>query len=307
MVKSMNHQYIESLIKLGEKNENIVVLDSDSSRSSRTYQFKENFPSRFFNCGISEQNMTGIASGLAYEGKTPFIHSIAPFVVRRSYDQLYQAIAVPNLNIKVVGLYAGLNGPDGLSHQILNDIALMSSLPNFSVVIPGNSYEVEKIMENIIDNGPTYIRLSRAFKRKELDKKYSVKIGKFSELRKGNDVVIIATGLMLDYALDIAESLNQRNIHAGVYSCHSLKPFDEEKLVTLAKNTGKVITLEEHLTDYGLTSTINNILATSLPMKILKIGVENPLSGSGPLEDLFKHNNLLPNQNIKNIERYLNE
>ncbi len=304
MSKSMNHQYIESLIQLGKEDERVVTLDADLSKSSRTCQFKDEFPNRAINCGIAEQNMTGVAGGLAYCGKVPFIHSIAPFVVRRNYDQLYQSVALPNLNVKVVGMYAGLNGQDGSSHQIVNDISMMASLPNFNVLVPSNSHEVKEIMKGILEIGPTYLRLSRSFDRIDVSD-YVVEIGKISEIKPGEDVALITTGIMLPCTIDLSKYLEQKGISTGVYSCHSIKPFDEEKIVMLSKNIGKIVVLEEHLPERGLYSLIINTLARNNPTKILSIGVKYPYSGSGSLEDLFIYNELMPKQNFKKVRDYI--
>ncbi len=304
MNKSMNNQYIESLIELGRKENKVIALDADLSKSSRTCQFSEEFPRRAINCGISEQNMAGVAGGLAYEGKIPFMHSIAPFVVRRNYDQLYQSVALPNLNVKVVGMYAGLNGPDGSSHQILNDLAMMSSLPNFNVLVPSNAYEVQELMKCILDIGPTYLRLSRAFVRREVPE-YPVEIGKFSEIKQGEHVALISTGIMLPCALDISQYLEKKGISTGIYSCHSIKPFDKEKVLELSKQVGKIVILEEHLPIQGLSGLINNVLIEKNPMRTLSIGAKYEHSGSGNLEDLFRHNELMPEQNFKIVEDFI--
>lgn len=304
MSKSMNHQYIESLIQLGKENERIITLDADLSRSSRTHQFKDEFPNRAINCGIAEQNMTSVAGGLAYCGKIPFIHSIAPFVVRRNYDQLYQSVALSNLNVKVVGMYSGLNGEDGSSHQILNDIGMMTSLPNFNVIVPSNAYEVEEIMKGILDLGPTYLRLSRSFDRREIQD-YAVKIGKFSEIKPGNDVSLIATGIMLPCAMDLSKYLEKYGISAGVYSCHSIKPFDKEQLIKLSNDVGKIIVLEEHNPESGLTGLVNNTLSETNPTKTLSISAKYSHSGSGKLKDLFRYNELIAEQNLKRVKDYI--
>ncbi len=304
MSKSMNHQYIESLIQLGKEDERVVTLDADLSKSSRTCQFKDEFPNRSVNCGIAEQNMTGVAGGLAYCGKVPFIHSIAPFVVRRNYDQLYQSVALPNLNVKVVGMYAGLNGEDGSSHQIMNDIGMMSTLPNFKVFVPSNAHEVEEIMKGILDIGPAYLRLSRSFDRRDVGD-YPVEIGKLSEIKSGEDVSLITSGIMLPCTMDISKYLEQEGISTGVYSCHSMKPFDKDKVVELSKDVGKIVVLEEHVPEVGLTGLVNNTLAENNPIKTLSISAKHLHSGSGKLEDLFKYNELMAEQNLKRVRDYI--
>lgn len=284
--------YGKALIELGEKYKEVVVLDSDVSASTRTYLFKEKYPSRFFNFGVAEANMIGFAAGLALCGKIPFASSFAIFAAGRAYEQIRVAVAWPNLNVKIIVTHAGISvGEDGASHQSIEDIALMRILPNMKVVVPADIVEAEKaILEAVNIPGPVFIRLGRPkvpviYKK---DKPFS--FGKADVLMEGEDVVIIACGIMVSESLKAAETLKKEGISATVLNVSTIKPIDKTSILHYANNTRAVIVAEEHSIYGGLGSAVAELLAeNSYPVVMKRIGIEDKFGVSGEYLELLDY------------------
>ena len=281
-----------ALTKLGE-DKRIVVLDADLSESTRSKKFKDLYPDRFFNIGISEQDMIGTAAGLAISGKIPFACTFAVFATGRVYDQIRVSVAYSNANVKIIGTHAGLlTGEDGASHQALEDIALMRALPNMTVIQPADALEAEKAVEAIIKHeGPVYLRLGRA-KLPTVTESSEFEIGKGTILKEGSDVTIIASGIMVHKALEAAELLEQENIKAKVINIHTLKPIDKELIINSAKQTKAIITVEDHSVIGGLGSAVAEVLSENHPTKLKRIGMQDKFGESGSSDELYKKYNM---------------
>lgn len=241
--------YGKALVKLSNINENVVVLDADLSKSTKTADFKAVAPERFINMGIAEANMMGVAAGLSTCGKVPYVSTFAMFAAGRAFEQIRNSICYPNLNVKVCATHAGLTvGEDGATHQSVEDISLMRSIPNMTVINPADAVETEAAILAIADyKGPCYVRLGRlAVNTINDEKNYKFEIGKGVTLEDGNDVTIVATGMMVDLALQAKNDLSKEGISARVINIHTIKPIDKELLVKAAKETGAIVTAEEH-------------------------------------------------------------
>jgi transketolase len=281
--------YGQTLVELGKLNKNIVVLDADLSSSTRTALFAKAFPERFFNFGVAEQNMIAAAAGLASCGKIVFASSFAMFATGRTWDQIRNSVAYNNFNVKIVASHAGITvGPDGASHQALEDIALMRVLPTMRIVVPCDGPQTkEAIIAAVNTPGPFYIRLGRA-KVATLDAKGQFQLGKAQILTEGSDAAIIACGNMVPEALAAAESLRAQGIKARVINMHTIKPLDEAAIIEAGKATKGIVTCEEHSVIGGLGSGVTQVLSEKLPAKVLCIGVKNRFGQSGEPADLLK-------------------
>jgi len=246
--------YGEALAELGETNKDVVVLDADLSGSTKTAIFAKKFPERFFNMGIAEQNMMGTAAGLAASGKIPFASTFAIFATGRAWEQVRQSIAYPKLNVKIVATHAGITvGEDGASHQSVEDIAVMRVIPNMTVIVPADGVETKKVINEIVRyRGPVYVRLSRGKSPVVLDDSYSFEIGKGVVLKDGTDVSLIACGVMVYKALQAADILGKEGVSARVINISSIKPIDVDLIIRAARETGCVVTAEEHSIVGGL-------------------------------------------------------
>ncbi len=282
--------YGNTLAKLGETNKNIVVLDADLSKSTNTATFCKKTPERHFNCGIAEQNMLGIAAGLAASGKIPFASTFAVFGAGRAFEIIRNSICYPKLNVKIAVTHAGLTvGEDGATHQSIEDVAIMRSLPNLVVLCPADGVETEKMINEAARyNGPVYIRLGRPNLPIILDENYEFKIGKSVELRQGNDVTLIAMGIMVAEALKAAEELEKEGISARVINMSSIKPIDEEAIVKAAKETGAIVTAEEHSVIGGLGSAVADVLVNGTFAPLEKVGVQDTFGESGKPNELLE-------------------
>ncbi len=284
--------YGETLVELGRKRDNIVVLGADLAGSCRLKKFGEEFPERMFNVGIAEQNMTGIAAGLALSGKTVFSSTFAVFATGRAYDQIRQSIAYPELDVKIVATHAGITvGGDGASHQMLEDIALMRVLPNVKVVAPADYNESRKATFAIAEEeGPFYMRMGRSSVPIITEKNDPFELGKATVLREGEDVTLIGTGIMVSECLKAAEMLNkQHDVDAKVLNMSTIKPLDDESIVRSARDTGGIVTAEEHVVSQGMGSGISQVLAESnyhVPMK--RVGIPNVFGESGESDELME-------------------
>ena len=272
------------------KNPNVVVLEADLGNATKSNAFKEVAPERYFNMGISEQDLIGTAAGFAAAGKIPLASSFAVFATGRAFEQVRNSVCYPKLNVKICATHAGLTvGADGGSHQAIEDISLMRTLPNMTVINPADAKEAEAAVLAAIDyQGPVYIRLGRAETKDIHDDSYHFEWGKAEVLRQGSDVTIFATGIMTAKALDAAETLAKQGVQAEVINVHTIKPLDEETVIASAKKTGKVVTAEEHSIIGGLGSAVAEVLARQCPTKQAFVGVQDSFGESGSPDDLLE-------------------
>lgn len=272
------------------KNPNVVVLEADLGNATKSNAFKEVAPERYFNMGISEQDLIGTAAGFAAAGKIPLASTFAVFATGRAFEQVRNSVCYPKLNVKICATHAGLTvGADGGSHQAVEDISLMRTLPNMTVINPADAKEAEAAVLAAIDyQGPVYIRLGRAETKDIHDDSYHFEWGKAEVLRQGSDVTIFATGIMTAKALDAAETLAKQGVQAEVINVHTIKPLDEETVIASAKKTGKVVTAEEHSIIGGLGSAVAEVLARQCPTKQAFVGVQDSFGESGSPNDLLE-------------------
>jgi transketolase len=290
----------QTLIEVGRQNKDIVVLDADVSPSTMTNLFAREFPQRFFNCGLQEQNMIGISAGLAASGKIVFASSFAVFVVCRGFDQLRLCISQPNLNVKIVATHGGITvGEDGTSHQAIEDLALCCALPSFTVVVPADAIEAaEAVRVAATLYGPFYIRLSRPKTPIVYPEGYHLVLGKAVTMRQGKDVTIIATGIMVAQALEAADNLARQDIDCRVVNMHTLKPLDEAAIAKAASETGAIVVAEEHLAQGGLGSRVAQTVARQKPVPMEFVNLGDRYGVSGKAEELLQRYGLTP----RNIE-----
>ena len=282
--------YGEALAELGAVNENIVVLEADLSKSTKTSDFKKVYPERHFNMGIAEQNMLGVAAGFAAAGKIPFASSFAVFATGRAYDQIRNSIAYPNLNVKIAATHAGLTvGEDGGSHQMLEDIALMRALPNMTVIVPADGIETKQAVKAAAEyEGPVYIRMGRPKVPVLFDENYTFEIGKGVVLKEGTDVTLVGTGIMVSKAVEAAELLAAEGISAAVVNISTIKPLDAELIVAQAQKTGAIVTCEEHNIYGGLGSAVAEVLVENCPVPMARVGVADKFGESGLPDELLE-------------------
>jgi len=287
-MRNLRDAYSSALIELGYKNENIVVLDADLALSTKTKRFGTVFPDRFFDMGISEANMMGVAAGLATCNKIVFASTFAVFATGRCYDQIRQSIAYPCLNVKIVATHAGISvGGDGASHQMLEDIALMRVLPNMRVLAPADATEMEDVIPVIASlQGPFYVRIGRADAPIIFERHRKFRIGKAYVLRKGSDVTIIATGTMTAEALKAYDLLKKNGIEARIIHMPTIKPIDKNAVRKAAKETGAIITAEEHTIIGGLGDAVS--MAMDEPVPMIRIGVSDVFGESGGARELME-------------------
>jgi transketolase len=283
--------YGNALAELGKEHENLVVLDADLAAATKTGVFKKAYPERFIDCGIAEANMTGVAAGLSTCGKVPFISSFAMFVAGRAFEQVRNSIGYPHLNVKIGATHAGITvGEDGATHQCNEDIALMRTIPGMVIINPADDVEARAAVKAAYEyEGPVYLRFGRlALPIIHNESSYKFEIGKGEILRDGKDVTIVATGAMVSNSLEAAEKLAADGIEAKVINIHTIKPLDEELVVAAAKETGKVVTVEEHSVIGGLGSAVCDALAMKNPTPVMKIGINDTFGESGPAVELLK-------------------
>lgn len=287
---STRETYGKTLVELGRQNRDIVVLDADLSPSTMTSFFAREFPERFFNCGLQEQNMIAIAAGLAASGKTVFASTFAVFVICRCFDQLRLCISQPNLNVKIVATHGGITvGEDGISHQAIEDLALCCALPSFTVVVPADAIEAAEATRVASNNrGPFYIRLSRPKTPIVYHKNYHFTLGKAVTMRQGTDATIMATGIMVAKALEAADVLARQDIDCRVINMHTLKPLDEAAIVKAASETGAIVIAEEHLAQGGLGSRVAQTVAREKPVPMEFVNLGDRYASSGKAEELLQ-------------------
>lgn len=283
--------YGNALAELGAEHKDVVVLDADLAAATKTGVFKKAFPERFIDCGIAESNMMGVAAGLATTGLVPFASSFAMFAAGRAFEQVRNSIGYPHLSVKIGATHAGISvGEDGATHQCNEDIALMRTIPGMVVISPADDVEAKAAVKAAYEHqGPVYLRFGRLAVPVINDRPdYKFELGKGVVLREGKDLTIIATGLPVSNCLEAAEMLAADGIDAKVINIHTIKPLDEELVVAAAKETGKVVTVEEHSVIGGLGSAVCDVLAEKAPTKVLKIGINDTFGESGPAVELIK-------------------
>jgi len=287
--KATRDAYGETLLELGKKRSDIVVLDSDLSGSTKTNKFAKAFPERFFNLGVSEQDMVGTAAGLALTGKIPFASTFAVFETGRAFDQIRLVVCYSNTNVKLVATHGGITvGEDGASHQALEDIALMRALPNITVIVPADATETSSVINEITDYvGPVYVRLGRPKVPYVMPDNYKFKIGNAYVFRIGRDVNIIAAGIMVDIAQKAADILTNQGIDTGVINMSTIKPIDEKSLLRAAKASKLIITAEEHSVIGGLGGAVCEFLSENYPILVRRIGINDVFGCSGSPEELL--------------------
>ena len=289
--KATRDGYGAALVELAERCPNLVVLDADLAAATKTGSFKKAYPDRFFDCGIAEGNMMGIAAGLAAAGKTVFASSFAMFAAGRAFEQVRNSIGYPHLNVKIGATHAGISvGEDGATHQCCEDIALMRSIPGMTIINPADAVEARQAVFAAAEwDGPVYLRFGRlAVPVIFDDATYHFEIGKSVQLTEGNDVTIIATGLMVNEALIAAEQLKNEGIAARVINMTTIKPLDREAVVRAARETGAIVTAEEHSIIGGLGSAVSEVVCEECPVPVLRVGVMDTFGKSGPAVELLK-------------------
>lgn len=283
--------YGNALVMLGEKHENLVVLDADLAAATKTGIFKKAFPEKHIDCGIAEANMMGIAAGLAATGMVPFASSFAMFAAGRAFEQVRNSIGYPHLNVKIGATHAGISvGEDGATHQCNEDIALMRTIPGMTIINPSDDIEAKAAVAAAYEmEGPVYLRFGRlAVPVINDNPEYKFEIGKGITLKEGADLTIIATGLCVSACLEVAEKLENDGISTRVINIHTIKPLDEELIEKAARETGRIVTVEEHSVIGGLGSAVCDCLSAKAPVPILKIGIEDVFGESGPAAELLK-------------------
>ncbi|GAA0733887.1 transketolase family protein [Clostridium oceanicum] len=283
--------YGKTLAKLASENKNVVVLDADLSKSTKTAEFKKVCPERFINMGIAEGNMMGVAAGLSTCDKIPFASTFAVFATGRAFEQIRNSICYPNLNVKVCATHAGITvGEDGGSHQSVEDISLMRSLPNMTVISPSDAVETEKVIEAVAKyDGPCYVRLGRAAVPVINDNEdYKFEIGKGVELKEGSDITVMATGIMVSTCMEACEELEKEGIKARLVNIHTIKPIDKCIIEKAAKETGCIVTVEEHSIIGGLGSAVCEVASETCPVPVVRVGIKDVFGQSGKPAELLE-------------------
>ena len=281
--------YGKALVELGGRNEKMVVLDADLAAATRTSKFKAAYPDRFVDCGIAEENMIGVAAGLATAGSTVFCSSFAMFAAGRAFEQVRNTLGYPHLNVNIGATHAGISvGEDGASHQCCEDIALMRTIPGMTIINPADDIEARlAVLAAPEIDGPVYMRFGRLAVPRVFDETYKFEVGKGSYLRQGTDVTIVATGLLVERALQAADILSDEGVSAAVINMATIKPLDKEILLDAAKKTGAIVTAEEHNVIGGLGGAVAECLSETYPVPVLRVGVEDRFGKSGPALELL--------------------
>ena len=282
--------YGEALVSLGKENDQVVVLDADLSGATKTNLFAKEFPKRFFNVGIAEQNLMATAAGLSTFGKIPYASTFAVFAAGRAYDQIRTSICYPNLNVKICATHAGITvGEDGATHQMLEDLSLMRTLPNMTVLSTSDDTQTRWAVKEIAKiQGPVYLRLCRLATPVIYDEGEKFEIGKAVQIGEGTDGTVIATGVTVAEAIQAKEELAKEGIQIRVLDMHTIKPIDREAIVKVAKETKKIVTVEDHNIIGGLGSAVCEVLAEEYPTKVTRMGIHDCFGKSGPAEALMK-------------------
>ena len=290
-MKATRQSYGEALLELGKKNKNIVVLDADLSSATKTKLFAEEFPDRFFDIGIAESDMIGTAAGFATCGKIPFASTFAVFAAGRAYDQIRNSVCYPNLNVKICATHCGVTvGEDGATHQMLEDISLMRTLPNMTVISTSDDAQTKWAVKEISKiNGPVYLRLARMKTPEIYDEKTKFEIGKAVQIGEGTEATVFATGVTVSEAIKAKEILEEKGINIRVVDVHTIKPIDKEMIIKSAKETKKLISIEDHNVIGGLGSAVSEVLTEEYPTKLIRLGINDTFGKSGKAEELMKY------------------
>ena len=306
--KATRESYGEALAELGEKYENLYVFDADLAAATKTGVFKKKFPERFFDCGIAEADMMGVAAGMAATGKIPFASTFAMFAAGRAYEIVRNSIGYPHLNVKIGATHAGISvGEDGATHQCNEDIALMRTIPGMTIINPADDVEARAAVEAaILHDGPVYLRFGRLAAPVFNDKAtYKFELGKGIQLSDGKDVTIIATGLMVSEAIEAEKALSADGISARVINIHTIKPIDKDIIIKAAEETGRIVTVEEHSIIGGLGSAVCDVVSEYCPVPVKKIGVNDEFGHSGPAVDLLKEFGLCADNIVENVKTFI--
>ena len=303
--KATRESYGEALVMLAEKRPDLIVLDADLAAATKTGIYKKACPDRFFDCGIAEADMMGVAAGIATTGKLVFASSFAMFAAGRAFEIVRNSICYPHLNVKIGATHAGISvGEDGASHQCNEDIALMRVLPGMTVINPADDVEAKAAVLAMADfEGPTYMRFGRlAVPIFNDPATYKFELGKGIELRSGTDITVIATGLMVAEAVEAGKILAEQGINARVINIHTIKPIDRDIIIRAAKETGKIVTVEEHSVIGGLGSAVSEVVAETVPVPVIRIGVQDCFGRSGPAAALLKEFGLSADNIVKVVK-----
>ena len=302
-MKATRQSYGEALLELGRENENIVVLDADLSSATKTNLFAKEFPSRFFDMGIAEQNMMSTAAGISTCGKIPYASTFAVFAAGRAYDQIRNSICYPKLNVKICATHSGVTvGEDGATHQMIEDISMMRTMPNMIVMSTSDDVETKWAVKEIAKiEGPVYLRLARMKTSAIYDENQKFEIGKGVQIGEGTDATIFATGVTVEQALIAKEHLKERGIDVRVVDVHTIKPIDRECIIKCAKETKKLISIEDHNIIGGLGSAIAEVLTEEYPVKLVRLGVHDTFGKSGKAEKLMEYFGIDAKDIIKSI------
>ena len=289
--KAIRESYGEALLDLGAKNDKVVVLDADLSGATKTNLFAKKYPDRFFDMGIAEANMMGTAAGLASCGKIAYASTFAAFAAGRAYDQIRCSIAYPKLNVKICATHSGITvGEDGATHQMIEDISMMRTMPNMTVLTTSDETETKWAVDAISKiEGPVYLRLARIKTSKIYDENQKFEIGKAIQIGDGTDATVFATGVTVTEAIKAKEDLKQKGINIRVVDVHTIKPIDKETIIKCAKETKKIISIEDHNVIGGLGSAISEVLTDEYPAKLIRLGIKDTFGKSGKAEELMKY------------------
>ena len=300
--------YGKALVKLGKINDDVVVLDADLSKSTKTNDFLKAYPNRFFNMGIAEQNLVGAACGFATAGKIPFASTFAMFATGRAFEVIRNSACYPKLNVKICATHAGITvGEDGGSHQSVEDISLMRSIPNMTVLVPADGVEAEKMIFAAAEfNGPMYVRLGRSAVPTLFNEDYNFEIGKGVVLKEGNDATIIACGMMVNEAILAADMLKEENINVRVINMSTIKPIDTELIIKAAKETKAIVTAEEHSIIGGLGSAVSEVVCENHPVVVKKVGMNDCFGESGTPNELLAKYGLTAKDIVEKVKEALN-
>ena len=301
---STREAYGQALAELGDLRDDIVVLDADLYKSTKTVEFAKKFPTRFFNMGIAEQNLIGAACGLSTTGKIPFVSTFAVFATGRGFEIIRNSVCYPNLNVKICATHAGITvGKDGASHQSIEDISIMRSIPNMTVLVPADGVEAKKMIFEVAKyKGPVYVRLGRSSVPTTFNDDYDFQIGKGVILREGIDATIIACGIMVDEAVKASISLKSEGISTRVINMSTIKPIDEELIIESAIKTGAIVTVEEHSVIGGLGSAVSEVVAEECPVLVKKLGINDVFGQSGNSKELLEAYGLTADNIVEKVK-----
>ena len=290
-MKATRQSYGETLVELGKENENIVVLDADLATATKTIEFEKKFPERFFDIGIAEADMIGTAAGMATCGKIPYASTFAVFAAGRAYDQIRSSVCYPDLNVKICATHAGITvGEDGATHQMLEDINLMRGMPNMHVFCPSDDVQTKWLIKEISKiQGPCYVRLCRLATPDIYNENQKFEIGKMVQIGEGEDSTIFATGVTVSEAITAQKELKERGINVRVIDVHTIKPLDEEMIIKCAKETKRLISVEDHNIIGGIGSAISEVLTDKFPTKLERMGINDTFGKSGNAKELLKY------------------